>query len=308
MIRTKVISLATTCACLCAAASVLAQDAPATGSRSEITILDAGAEPRRQLRYQFDAGSSESAAMDMNINMTMSMGGIQIPQMEMPTIRLVVDLGQVETSADGTARYEFEIGSMELADNAGSDPALANAVRASLGQVPSISGWARINSRGVTLDGGVNLGDGIDPQLSQVFDSAEQSLQQMSAPLPQEPVGVGAEWRVVQDIESGGFNVSQTASYTIIEMNGDNVTLDVAITQTALAQVVEMPGMPAGTGANLDSLESTGAGSMQIDLARFMPTSSLNMSMAIALGISAPGGSQQIDMNMQTDMSITPIE
>jgi len=306
MIRTLLISLATACVGFSSVTSVFAQGATATGNRPGLTVLDTGTAPRRELRYQFDSESAESAAMDMNINMSMSMGGIQIPQMNMPTIRMVVSLGEVEMSADGTARYEFEIGSMELIDTASSDPALANAVRASLGQVPGISGWARVNSRGATLGGGVNLGDGIDPQLSQVFDSAEQSLQQMSAPLPEEPVGVGAQWRVVQDLQSGGFDVSQTATYTIVAMQGQNVTLDVAMTQTAPAQVVEMPGMPPGAGANLESLESSGTGSMQIDLTRFMPTSNVNLSMAIALAISAGGGNQRIDMNLQTDMSISP--
>lgn len=308
MIRILTTTLITIGLCLGIAADAVGQAALLAGNGPTMTIIDAGAEPRRVLRYRFNEDSSESASMELGIDMGMSMGGIQIPQMGIPTIRMVIGLSQVDVSEDGSARYEFNIGETELIDSPGTDPAIANAVRASLGQLPSMSGWARVDSRGAQLEGGINLGGGIDPQLSQLFDSAEQGLQQMSAPLPEQAVGAGAVWEVVQQIQSGGFAVNQTASYTIEAIQGDLVTLAVSMSQSAPPQQVEVPGMPAGAGANLESLEASGTGMMQINLGRFMPTSALDMNMAITLGISAQGANQQISMNMNSSMQITPIE
>jgi hypothetical protein len=308
MIRTPVLFLTTASLALVCAASAWSQIAPGTVAPPEVTILNAGAEPRRELRYRFTEGSAESAAMDIDMRLNMSMAGIQIQEMALPTIRMLVDLGPIVVANDGSARYDFEISSAELIENADTDPMVATALRTSLGQMPSFSGWARIDSRGATLDGEINLPGAVDQQLSQVFDSTRQSLQQMSAPLPAEPVGVGASWQLTQNVESGGFSVVQTATYTLVSRDGDDVVLDLVLTQNAPAQTTELPGMPPGLDANLDSLEASGTGQMQIDLRRFVPVADSTLDMAMQLSIAMQGQSQQIGMSLRMDLGIAPVE
>lgn len=307
MIRTTFSSLATACLALGFATEPVAQDEAEAAARPVVTVLDNGAEPRRELRYRFDDGSSERASIEMTIRLNMSMGGSQQQVVAFPTVRMLVDLGPMAVTDDGSARYEFAISSAELVDGADTNPNLAAALRGSLGQLPSVSGWARIDSRGVTLAGDIELADGVDPQLAQVFDSAEQSLQQMSALLPLEPVGLGARWQVVQDAESAGFSVTQTAAYTLTAINGDDVTLNVSLTQTGSDQAVDFAGLPAGIEASLESLESTGTGSMRVNLSRFVPESDAAVAMVVALGLAVQGQAQQIGLDMRTETNIAPI-
>lgn len=309
MTRTPLVWIAVGCIWFGAANPALAQSVPdpAKQPRATVTVLGAGAEPRQELRYRFDQGSSESASVEMTIRLNLSMGGPQQQVVAFPTVRMQVDLGPITVADDGSARYDFAISAAELIERADTNPELAAALSGSLGDLPSVSGWARIDPLGTTLEGDINLADGIDPQLSQVFDSAEQSLQQMSAHLPQQPVGLGARWQVIQDVESAGFRVSQTTNYTLAAVNGNEITLDVALTQTGSDQVVDFPGLPAGIEASLNSLESSGTGSMRVQLNRFVPQSDSVVGIAVALGLAFPGQDQEIGLDIRTETIIAPV-
>jgi hypothetical protein len=299
--------LAPACLALFASTVAFAQIGSDAANQPIVTLLDAGAEPRQVLRYRFDDGSSEVASIEMDIELNMTLG-VQIQPVAFPTVRMLVDLGPIVIADDGSARYDFAISSAELVENPATNPVLATALRESLVQLPDISGWARIDSRGRTLDGALNAAAALDPELDQVFDSAEQALQQMSAPLPLEPVGIGAAWQVIEDVESAGFSVTQTAVYTLKSADGSDVTLDIALTQSASAQTVDFAGLPAGVEARLDSLESSGAGTMQIALDRFVPALQSAIDMVVALGLVLPGQAQQFGLDMRTALRLAPVE
>jgi len=308
MIRTSLILLATTQMGLCAADVALAQGTEAVEGRPVVTVLDAGAAPRQVLRYRFDDGFSETASIEMRIRLNVSNGGPEQQVVAFPTIRMLVDLGPFAVAEDGSARYDFAISSADLIDTADTNPSLAAALRGSLGQLPSVSGWARIDARGATLAGDIDVAAGVDPQLTQVFDSAEQALQQMSAPLPAEAVGPGAQWQVIQEVQSAGFSVTQSAVYTLTSIVENEVTMDVAVTQTGSDQAVALAGLPPGIEARLDSLESTSTGSMRINLNRFVPELASDVSMAVAISVAVQGQTQRTGLDMQTETIISPVD
>jgi hypothetical protein len=59
--------------------------------------------------------------------------------------------------------------------------------------------------------------------------------------LPAEPVGLGARWEARKEIELYGFKVEQVDSYTLVERVGDEIKLNVTVTQNALPQTVDFP-------------------------------------------------------------------
>jgi hypothetical protein len=274
--------------------------------QTSVNLLEEGAEPRREIRYRFDDNYSEALAMDMSVAMDIELGPGLSQQMQLPVIRLNMALDTVQVNGDGSARFDFETTSAEVVSTENADPAIAGAIGMALQQMPAISGWTEIDARGATLAGGLNFPEDVAGQLSQIFDSADQTLQQLSAPFPVEPVGVGARWQAMMDIESGGFSVSQTAEYRLTAMDADSVTLDISLTQTAGSQQIEAAGLPAGASANLESLESTGSGSMRINLNRLVPNVELSTSMTMVMAISMQGQSQQTGMSVDSDMTIMP--
>jgi hypothetical protein len=253
-----------------------------------LVVQDYGAAPRQELRYKFTTGPARQATM--NMQMTMSMGGQQAPAMAIPTIRVPVSMRTIEVLADGSARYEFEMGEVGLAEDGA--PALAQSLGASLGEIGGLTGWGWVDARGNTLDGGFSQPTGASSQANQMMGSIQGQIQQLSAPFPAEAVGVGARWQLTSTLQLAGATVSQTAEYTLMAHDGDRVELNVTVTQAAPTAAA---GMPAAAQAALSGSESTGSGKMTVDLSHAVPTSEMTMNSSTSMG-----------MSMQMTMSITP--
>src|SRR5688572_12994606 len=90
------------CLSLSFAEPAAGQDAAAdAGKVAEIKVLEPGAAPRRELRYQFRKGAVETMVMDMTMSMRMTVNGQQVPAMDMPTMRMAMRLETVELLPGG---------------------------------------------------------------------------------------------------------------------------------------------------------------------------------------------------------------
>jgi hypothetical protein len=267
--------------------------AVAVAAQPAVTLLDAGAAPRQELRYRLEAGRTEYGAM----RASMQMGGAMMPPVSSPPVTMRMVMRTTDVNADGVARYEFEITSVDAASGALAPDAATG-----------VGGWARIDARGLFLEGDFDLDAPVDPEAEQLLGDLNQSIQEMSAPFPLEAVGVGARWQVDSRIDAGGFRAEQTAEYTMLSRDGDRIELQVTVTQSAASQSVSMPGMPPEVQARLESLEAAGSGTMNVDLTRLVPTSELDMRISMAMAIDMQGQTQRVDMDMQSQTSISPIE
>ncbi|HUF73194.1 MAG TPA: hypothetical protein VMR74_09870 [Gammaproteobacteria bacterium] len=64
--------------------------------------------------------------------------------------------------------------------------------------------------------------------------------------------------------------------------------------------------MPPRAEVNLMSMESTGSGNMRVSLGRLIPVSEMSMSTMMVMSVGMQGQSQQMSMNVQTDISMLP--
>jgi hypothetical protein len=268
-----------------------------------VTVLDPGNQPRRELRYDFAEGNTEQLVLQTTGRVVVSMEGQQLPATESPPLRFVMDIAVADVRDDGSARIEFETTSVDVSGDGG-----ATAAAMGLDALQGLSGWSLVDTRGYTRDGGIGLSNASD-QLAQVTDNLEQSLQQLSVPLPAEPVGEGAQWRVVGQVRSGALSLSQTALYTLASIDGDELELIATLEQSATPQRIEVPGMPAGAAvATLESLEGKGDSTIRLDLRRVVPRSTLGMDIDMTIGIAAQGQTQRLSMNVSNDLTIDRLE
>ena len=176
-------------------------------------------------------------------------------------------------------------------------------MRTSLKGAVGLRGTGLMSSRGFTKEADFEMPGGIDPMAVQHLESLKQSIKQLSAPLPKEPVGVGAEWRVDQIITMNGMMIKQTSTFKLTKIEGDRLQLDVKVKQTASAQTISPPGAPAGTTVNLNSLDSEGSGKMVLMLTQLMPINSqMNVTSDSSMSIDAQGRKQ--DMSQHMEMSV----
>lgn len=268
----------------------------AAPAQTSITLVDAGANPREVLRYRFQSGFSEQAALDLNVDMALSMAGQTLPLGSVPPIHMQMQLRTAEVSPDGAARLQFEL----LSAQAAGDDAQAAQVNQALASTKGLSGWYRIDPRGQVTESHVDAPAG-NNAAGAVLQDLEQSMQQMAAPFPQEAVGTGARWRVTQNVTSNNMRMAQTAEYTLRERSGNRVVLDVKMIEATLDAAGGLP-----PGAKLDSVKMQGGGNTTIQLDRLVPTGRIDADLDLALSITAQGQTQAMGMNLKMRQAIAP--
>lgn len=255
------------------------------GAKTTVKLLDPGAQPRTALRYKFQANRTEKMVMEMSMAMAMEIGDQKQPETQVPTTRMTMTIDSKEVSPEGDLHYEFELVQVEVLPKPGTNPAMVNAMKQQMRSMQGLSGSVTITSRGFIRDVEIKPPPGIDPQIRQSMDQVKQSMSQMSAPLPEEPVGKGARWQVTMPVETPAMKLTQIATYTLSEIQGDKVKFDITIKQSAPPQEIHTPGAAPGVKVLLESLKSSGKGTVEQQMTSLVPTSNINItSTTVVLG------------------------
>jgi hypothetical protein len=122
----------------------------------------------------------------------------------------------------------------------------------------------------------------------------------MSTPLPKEAIGPGARWQLTMVMDRGGIKLTQTMTYKVVAIRGEQIELTVAITQTARPQLVNAP-----TGSyELASYKGTGSGTIVIDLRHPVPQSKVTMKVVQLSNIDLGGSKQKMPTTVTVDMTM----
>lgn len=263
----------------------------------KITLDKAGADPKERLRFMPKVGVEEAVVMTMNMTMKMSMAGQQLAPVTTPPM-LVDARGTVESVEDGAMQITYAIDGMRVGKGEGTDAATAETLRSVLADVKGFEAKMTVNDRGVATAGYVNVPLGLPPHVQQLTEQVQQSLAQMQVPLPEESVGVGAQWTVVTQVEQGGMSIEQTARYEITKRDGTALGLSVKFSQKLVDDKFEPAAMPGVTGT-IDRFQSGGSGEVSLALDQVTPQSlSTTNKLKMALSISTGGNQSKQDMEM----------
>jgi hypothetical protein len=140
----------------------------------------------------------------------------------------------------------------------------------------------------------------------QQVEQMVNDIRQLAVPLPEEPVGKGAKWEVRMPVNMWSLNSSQVVTYSIEELKGDAGKFAVALELTAPSQKIDSPNMTAGTEMYLESLKSSGSGTVEFNLTRLVPVSAMKIKTSMNMNISAVGQQQNIKSSMNMEMKIGP--
>ena len=240
--------------------------------------------------------------METSMTMAMETGDMKQPETQVPITQMTTTINSREVSPEGNLHYEFEMEQVKVLPKPGDNPAMVNIMKQQMSGMQGTSGSATVTSRGFTKDSEIKLPPGIDPQMKQSIDNMKQSMNQMSAPLPEEPVGRGARWQVTMPVETPAMKLTQVATYTLSEIQGDKVKLEVTIEQSALPQEINAPDAAPGAKVLLESLKTSGKGTIELQMTNLVPTSNINMRTTNVVS----ANNQKITTTMQIEMKIHP--
>lgn len=279
------------------------EPAPAASAMPTVKLLNAGTGPMATLRLVPNKGDKQSVVMTMTMDMEMSVGGMAQPSVKLPPMLMTLDIEVTEVTADRDVRYVFHLSQTDV----GEDPAVmaevSAMVKAQLQQAVGMKGKVLITDRGLTKEADLEFPPGLDPQTRQMLQGMKQSLNQLSAPLPEEAVGQGASWEVSTTLSENGLTLKQVATYTVAEIGDGACTAKIALRQKGDPQEMKAPGLPPGTKVHLQDMTSEGEGEVRLVMKSLAPPkSSLQMKTSMKSMIEAMG--QQSPMSMKMGMGI----
>ncbi len=289
-------------------------DAPASPAATRLRLLVPGAEPRLAPRYALVAGLEQRAALAMSTELELGATGQRMPT-ALPKTRMLLT-ATVGPDAD-TASPEREttvrlaIAEAGLAPGAEPGPTragerLAEVIRALRG----LEGQKLVSARGLSRRFSLAFPEGhAGPDtvaaLAPIVQGFERAIDQMTVPLPAEPIGVGAKWEVQDQVEEAGMMLDQTTTFEATAVARDKLTLRFAVTLAA------PPGELAGTlagglSAKVKSLSGSGEGTIEVDLTRPLPKKlSGENRIVLSLELASDGEPRPLDVEMRVTLAVT---
>lgn len=287
--------------------SVQAQEATKkTDGAPVVKLIDAGSSPKSKLRMTPAKGSKQTSIMTMKMDQTMVMRGQKLPATPTPAMQFTMEVAVTDVATNGDIAFEFSYPKVSLVDDDKVQAVVKEAMKGMLNSMEGMSGSAVVTNRGFTKEADMKLPPKVNAQIKAMIDSMKESMSRLSSPLPEEAIGVGGKWSVTQLVEVNGMKLKQTSTHTLKKVDGTKYDLSVEVTQTADPQEVKSPGLPEGSTVTLKSLESTGKGTMMLDVTRVFPVSEIKSDSKISMEMNTGGQDLSMQIDMKMEMSIGP--
>ena len=287
--------------------SAQAQEAsPKPDGAPIVKLIDAGSNPKTKMRMTPAKGSKQTSIMTMKMDQAMVMSGQKMPSTPTPAMQFTMEVAVTDVATNGDIAFEFSYPKVSLVEDEKVQAMVKEAMKGMLKSMEGMSGSALVTNRGFTKQAEMKLPPKANAQLKTMIDGMKESLSRVSAPLPEEPIGVGGKWSVSQLVEANGMKLKQTSIHTLNKFDGTKFDLTVEVTQTADPQDVKTPGLPEGSTVKLESLESTGKGTMMLDVTQVFPVSEIKSDSKISMEMNTGGQDLSMQIDMKMEMSIGP--
>ena len=255
---------------------------------STVELIEAGDEPRRQLRYKPEIGKEQSLRLRRTGSTEQKMGeGMQM-EMDLPEAAVTYTFIPTSTSEEGITEFKYGFADIKLTST---DPKLAMHVKQMQQMVDPYAGKsapAKIDARGFVVQS-PQVGEGL--QAAQINQSMGR-FTDIRMLLPAEKVGPGAKWKVIETLDQGGVKITVESVVTLLSADGNLITIAHKSSGGAESQMVPT-GNPAIGDAELLNLKVDGTGSLTIDLTQVAPSKvayTSDMSMSIKMKIPTQQG------------------
>ncbi len=267
-----------------------------------VRLLDAGAEPKAPLRYKIAEGTTTKSNMDFTVA-TLATSDDGAALAVVPGVRLHIVSGPAMVTDKGV-KFEVNIAKAEAAVPQGLDPDVAEDLRASAAILDDVGGTVEMNDRGVALSAALNdnaKNPDLPTRLLMMIVNARSTLSRVV--LPAEPVGLGARWEAHKELTLYGFKVQQVDTYTLIERVGDEIKLNVTVTQNALPQTVEFP--DDGVSIAVEQMVANARGEIILNLNALESDASADGEATDKLTVTDSEGSQKVEIDDAFEIRMT---
>lgn len=275
----------------------------------QLELLDSGSDPKLKLEFIPPAiGAKETVNMMMDMNMALSVGGQAMPAIAIPAMNMTFETEVTQVDANGDIHLDMVCSDADIVATEATPPELSDRLRSQMQKLIGLKSSFIIDSQGNTKAINFEFPNNLDPNLRQLFEQMFNSFSELSPPRLEEPVGKGAQWRISSFVPAAtGIAVTQVATYEVVDLQDNFITLNVTTEQQADPQTMSLPGMPPNSTINLTSYQGQGQGQIAIQLGKLMPLRA-NMSMEtntqMQIEVTEAGTEQKTTMDSTSSIKI----
>jgi hypothetical protein len=270
--------------------------------------VKAGKEPRERLRYTPPAQLRETLLLSMRTSIAMGSPELPGEPVELPGTAMRMNVSVDSVKANGDISYRFDLVSVKV-DSAPQAPELVAQIEAATRKLVGTTGRATLTERGVIEQLSIEMPEQVDAPTRELIGELERSMRQMSDPLPEEPIGVGARWDVHTKSSLRGIEIDQVRRYTLLERAAGTARMSVIVEQTARRQSIELPNAPPGAIVRLEQLASAGDGQVTVDTSKLVPRKSeLLLRTTSIVNVDAEGRKATMRSDMQAEVSLSAVD
>lgn len=268
---------------------------PVAAPTEGLELIKPGADPRRVLRYQLAKGTSTPVTLAVDVDLDAAGQGGPLPTMVMET-RIACE----DVLPDGSMKIRTTIVHVIAKDRPGG---VIPAAQMATAQLDGMAMTGVLAPNGTLKDMHLDLtGKDLPPVISGQLTTLSRSFEQVTMPLPAEPVGIGAQWRQRKTIEQAGMTMLTITTIDVTAIEGDKLVF------TSIAEVrgKDQTITQGGTAIALKNLGGKGTGYGTVDLARMMMTGQITGEFHSEM--SAGGQDATMKMKIVTRMTPGPAE
>ncbi|WP_404784594.1 hypothetical protein [Altericista sp. CCNU0014] len=272
--------------------------------RPYLELLAVGRAPQQVLRFKPALNTKQTATMTMGMDMGLAISGQPVPIYKLPGTVMTFETLVDRIDPNGDIHYQFQYTNVDVVEDSKLPSEQLNKLRTQLQKLKGIRGRVVADNRGQTKSGKFELSTELDSANKQMLKQITNSVEQLSSPVPEPALGVGAKWRVISAPKFNGITLKQVATYELLSFQEGGMTLRVTLDQKASPQQMNATGLPSGKILNLKSLVGTGQGQTVVKLDRLIPIDS-NMTAQLRSEMVSPNSPKMMYMTTNTKMKLT---
>lgn len=276
--------------------------APAPASDRQAKLLEAGAEPRKELRLHPKPGDKQTSVMSINMTVETTIGEMPSQTMKVPPITITSETTVQGVSDQGDIAFDVVITKAELGAESGALPQLVEPIKAALASIQGLAGAGTTSSRGLGKGMEFKLPADAKAPTRQLIEQMKEAFDTIVVPLPAEPVGPGAKWEARIPLKSQGATIDQTATYQLASVEDERVVVKSTITQRAGKQTIENAALP-GLKLNLTKMTGKGTGSASLVLTQLLPAER-TLGLQTEQFVTMDAGGQAQPLTVKTDLKL----
>ena len=276
--------------------------ARAETSSSKVELISKGRGKKTKLRFHPKAGMVQIIRMISGQQISMKLGAAALPQQRLPLTEMVMVM-RVDSVDKGRISGSLETRSVNVLPTPGVPGEMVAQMKAGLQVLEGLKGRMVFDERGQVLSAELDAPNA-GQELASTLSNLRDNMNRIVVPLPKAAVGVGAKWRVTQDLAAMGMPITQEAIISLVARRGDVLTLSTDLIQRVGAGPVELPNVPPGLKVRTKPSSSKGKGRLLMDLTKVGAIGTIDMDVNVSMVMSDGQQNQSMDMAIKMNLEM----